>query len=226
MKKKALAILSALVVMSMGAVAAFADESPTVGTTQNPVESQTAATTIAATATPAEYAAATSADEYDVEAVLQTTVDATAVAVQNEVLNDLAKTGTLLANDTLKNAATDSSKKVSATIVSVVNVEPDTAVADADGNYTVTLKVASIAAGDALVVLHYNGSAWETIAPSSVAAGSVTFKVSSLSPIAIVKLDVTSVTSSPKTGETVPYAAVIILIGLAGAAIAGKKFYA
>ena len=226
MKKKVLALLSALVVMSMGAVTAFADESPTVGTTQNPVSTQTAATSIEAASTPEAYAAATSAEGYDVQEVLQTTVDATAVAVQNELLNDLAKTGTTLGNDTIKNAATDSGKKVTAKILSVVNVEPSTATADADGKYTVTLKVADIAAGDAIVILHYNGSAWETIVPSKVEAGAVTFTVSSLSPIAVVKLNTASVTTAPKTGEAVPYAAVIILIGAAGAAIAGKKYFA
>lgn len=226
MKKKALALLTALTVLAMGTLSVSA-ASPTVGTTESPVSTQTAATTVAATATPAEYAAATTASAgYTVEAVSETTVRSAAVAVQNQLLNDIAAIGNRLGNSTLAAAATDSSRRITASVLSVVEVNPDTATKDANGNYVVTLNIAGIAAGDTIAILHYNGSAWETIVPTSVAAGSVTFATASLSPISVVKLEVSTVTASPRTGETMPAAVMIAVIGLVGAALCGKKYFA
>lgn len=226
MKKRLLAVLTAAAVLSMGSMTAFA-ASPTVGTTETAVSTQTVATAVAATQTAAEYAAATSASEgFSVAAVSDTTVQAAAVAVQNTVLNDVASVAAKLGNNTLAAAATDSGKKVTATILTVVEVSPSTAAKDANGNYVVTLNLSGIAAGDAVAVLHYTGSAWETIVPTSVANGSVTFATASLSPISVVKLDVTSVSTSPKTGAAVPVAAALVVIGAVGAAVCGKKYFA
>ena len=113
-----------------------------------------------------------------------------------------------------------------ASILSVVNIDASTAAKDADGNYTVTANIAGIAAGDTIAVLHYTGSAWETIVPTSVAAGSVTFKTASFSPFAVVKLSVETVTASPKTGAAMPVAALFVVVGFAGAAVCGKKYFA
>ena len=220
MKKRFLAVLSALTILTMGSMTALA-ASPTVGTTE------TTTTSVAATKAPADYAAATKvSDGYTVEAVSQTTVDSAAVAVQNNLLNDVATIGTKLGDSTLAAAAKDSSKKVTDTVLSVVEVDPTTAVKDANGNYVVTLSIADIAAGDTIAVLHYNGSAWETIVPTKVEAGKVTFATASLSPISVVKLQVTDVTGAPKTGETAPMAGLILVVGLAGAVVCGKKYFA
>ena len=54
----------------------------------------------------------------------------------------------------------------------------------------------------------------------------VTFATPSLSPISIVKLDVTDVKAAPKTGNAVPAAMFVVLIGIAGAAVCGKKYFA
>ncbi|MBQ6887283.1 MAG: hypothetical protein IJN54_07210 [Lachnospiraceae bacterium] len=226
MKKKVLAALTAAMVMTMSSMTVFA-ASPTVGTTEAAVATQSVTTTVEATAAPADYAAETKASEgFSVEAVSATTVQSAAVAVQNALLNDIASIGTKLGNSSLVAAATDASKRVTASVLSVVEVNASSAVKDANGNYIVTLNIPSIAAGDAIVVLHYNGSAWEVIAPSSVSAGSVTFATASLSPISVVKLSVNGVTAAPKTGETAPYAAMIFVIGVAGTAICGKKCFA
>lgn len=228
MKKKLLAVVTALTVMTMGTVTAFA-ASPTVGTTESAVATQKASTSVAATATPAEYVAATTVSEgFTVEAVEETTVQAAAVEVQNALLNDLATIGTKLGNSTITAAATDSSKKVTATILSVVNIDASTATKGDDGNYTVTASISGIAAGDSIAILHYTGSAWETIIPSSVAAGSVTFKTASFSPFAVVKLSVETetVTASPKTGEAMPAAVLLAVAGFAGAMVCGKKYFA
>lgn len=226
MKKKVLAVLTALTVMAVGAMPVMA-ASPSVETTEAPVATQKAATAVEAVATPAEYAAATTASAgFKVEAVSAATVQAAAVAVQNEILNDIAAIGTKLGNTTLAAAAADSSKKVTATVLSVVEVNTTTAAKDAAGNYVVTLSIPSIAAGDSIAVLHYNGSAWETIAPASVGAGTVTFATASLSPVSVVKLEVASTAVSPKTGASMPIAAVIAALGFAGAAVCGKKYFA
>ncbi len=226
MKKKVLAVLAALTVMAMGTVTVFA-ASPSVETTESAVSTQEATTTVASTSSASEYAAATTVSSgYTVEAVSSTTLSATKVAVQNKLLNDVASIGTKLGDSTLKAAATDSSKKVTATIMTVVEVSASSATKNSDGKYEVTLKISGISAGDTLAVLHYNGSAWETIKPSKVADGSVTFATSSLSPISVVKLEVSSVTSSPKTGQTMPYAVIVVAAGLLGAAVCTKKYFA
>ena len=226
MKKKLLAVVTALTVMAMGAVTGFA-ASPTAGTTGAPVSTQKAATAVAATATPAEYASATTvSDGFTVTAVEKTTVDAAAVQVQNSLLNDLATVGTKLGNSDIAAAATDSNKKVTASILSVVNIDASTAAKGADGKYQVTASISGIKSGDSIAILHYTGSAWETIVPDSVAAGSVTFKTSSFSPFAVVKLEVASVTASPKTGATMPMAVLVIMVGFAGTMVCGKKYFA
>lgn len=226
MKRNVLAVLSAITVLAIGSMSVFA-ASPTVGTTEAPAKGQKAATSVAETAAPADYASATKASEgFEVGEVSQATVDSAAVAVQNQLLNQLSSIGNTLNDSALVNAAADPSQKVTASILSVVEVNPTSASKDANGNYVVTLNIGSIAAGDTIAVLHYTGSAWEVIVPTKVAAGAVTFSTPSLSPVSIVKLDVTGVKSSPQTGETMPAAVWIVLIGFAGAAFCGKKYFA
>lgn len=226
MKKKILAILSAVMIIAMNTMTVAA-ASPTVGTTEVPDATQTTVTAVEATASPAEYAAATVVSAgFKVDAASQQTVEAAKVAVQNNLLNHVAAIGNALGDSNLAAAATNASVKVTAKVLSVVEVNTTSAVKDAAGNYAVTLGVAGIAAGDTIAVLHYNGSAWETIKPSAIVDGYIAFSVSSLSPIAVVKLDVTPVSTAPQTGEAVPYAVWIIAAGFAGAVLCGKKVFA
>lgn len=226
MKRRILAVLTALMVLATGSVTAFA-ASPTVGTTEAPVRTQKAATEIAAVDTPASYASSTSVSAgFSVSAVSDTTIQAAKTAVQNAILNDVASIASKLGNQTLAAAATDSGKKVTASILTIVEVKVSTAAKDANGNYVVTLNLSSVAAGDSVAVLHYTGSVWETIIPTSTANGSVTFAAASLSPFAVVKLDVTSITTSPKTGASIPVAVGVLVIGVVGAAVCGKKYFA
>ena len=226
MKKKVLAVLSAMMVLTMGTLTVSA-ASPTTSTAEAAASGQTATTSVKVLATAAEYAAATTADAgYDVAAVSDTIVSAATVAAQNNLLNDVAATGKLLNNSTLTQAAADPSKKVTAELLTVVEVNPASAEKDANGNYVVTLKHTDIKSGDMIAVLHYNGTSWDTIAPDSVASGKMTFATPSLSPISIVKLDVTDVKAAPKTGNAVPAAMFVVLIGIAGAAVCGKKYFA
>lgn len=226
MKREILAIFTALTMLTMGSVTAFA-ASPTVGTTEAPVRTQKAATAVAATDTPAAYVAGTSVSAgFSVSAVSNTTVQAAAVAVQNAILNDIASVASKLGSKTLAAAATDSGKKVTASILTVVEVKVSTASKDANGNYVVTLNLSDIAEGDAVAILHYTGNVWETIIPTSIAKGSVTFSTAGLSPFAVVKLGVTSISASPRTGSSMPAAIGILVIGLIGAVVSGKKYFA
>lgn len=226
MKRKFLAVLTALAVLTMGSMTVFA-KSPTVGTTEAPVKSQKSSTVVAATTSPSEYLKGTTVSEgYKVSAVSNTTVQAAAVAVQNAILNDVASIAARLGNKTLADAAANSGSQVTASIMTVVEVKASNASKDANGNYVVTLNLSDVAEGDAVVVLHYTGNSWETIVPTSVAKGSVTFASASLSPIAVVKLGVANVSLSPKTGSAIPAAAVILIIGVVGTAICGKKYFA
>lgn len=226
MKRKLLAVLTALAVLTMGSMTAFAS-SPTVGTTEAPVSTQQAITAVAPIATPAAYLSATTVSAgYNMSAVSATTVQAAVVAVQNTILNNVAAIGYRLGNVELVNAAANSGSRVTASILTVVELKASSASKDANGNYVVTLSLAGVSEGDAVAVLHYTGSAWETIVPTSVANGSVTFTSASLSPVSVVKLSVTGVTMSPKTGSSVPVAAVILIIGVVGTAVCGKRYFA
>ena len=227
MKKKVLAVVAALTVMVMGSVTVFA-ESPTVNNTQ-PVETQKATVEVAATSTPDDYATKTTASEgFKVVATTAEKVTETAAQVKTMLLNDVAHIGEALGNKDLAAAATDSGKKVSATVLSVVEVSADTATKNADGKYVVTLNIEGIKAGDSIAVLHFNteANALQTIVPTKVEDGKVTFESASLSPIGIVKLEVSKVTTSPKTGETLPMAAMVFVVGLVGMAVCGKKYFA
>ncbi|MCM1175016.1 MAG: hypothetical protein NC341_08180 [Blautia sp.] len=226
MKRKFLAVLTALAVLTMGSMTVSA-ASPTVGTTEAPVSTQKAITSVEAVAAPGAYLSRTTVSTgFAVSAVSATTVQAASVAVQNAILNDIASTASLLGNQALANAAANAESRVTASILTVVEVKASNASKDAGGKYVVTLSLSGISAGDAVAVLHYTGSAWETIVPESVANGSVTFKSASLSPIAVVKLSTTTVSLSPKTGSTVPAAAVVLIVSAIGMAVCGKRYFA
>lgn len=226
MKKRVLAVLTAAMVLMMGSLTAFASESPTVGTTETPVDTQEASVSVEALESATAYAEKTTAatEGVTVEATSDTTVQAAAVQVQNE-LCDVASLGAALGNQSLASAAADSSKTITADVLSVVEVHADAnAPKNADGSITVTFQVPDIAAGDIVFLLHYNGTAWETINPVAVADGAVAANFTSFSPVAIVKVKVDNAATAPQTGAAFPVAGVVAIIALAGATVCGRKF--
>jgi hypothetical protein len=224
MKKKALAIISAAMLMMLNAITVFA-ASPAVGNVQPPVSTQTAITSVADTATPAQYAVITATSEgFTVSAVSDSTAKAAAVAVQNTVLRDVAAIGYFLGSTEIVNAATTQGSVVTANILSTVDVDPTTATKDASGMYNIVMSNGQIAAGDTIAILHYNGTNWELIKPIAVSQGSVAFQVSSLSPISIVKISTNAPAASPKTGVTCSFMALVVLAAMAGAVICFKKY--
>lgn len=84
---------------------------------------------------------------------------------------------------------------------------------------TFTVGCPYVFAGQKVVVLHQKSNGeWETITPSNVANGSVTFDMTSYSPVAIV-IDGTA----SKTADMGVTVAIMALICLAGAAVCAKK---
>ena len=156
MKRKFLAVLTALAVLTMGSMTTFA-ASPTVGTTEAPVSTQQALTAVEPVATPAAYVSVTTVSAgYNMSAVSTTTVQAAAVAVQNNLLNNVAAIGYQLGNVDLVNAAANPGSKVTASILTVVDIKASTASKDAYGNYVVTMGVAGISEGDSIGILDYS----------------------------------------------------------------------
>jgi hypothetical protein len=252
MKKKIMAVVAALAIMTVGTTA-FAAGSPAANETTVDADTTQAAaveTVAEPTATPEAMAAATTAEtsveglEIDSVAVASSTVSNATVAAENAISN-LADLADVLGDDTLKAAAKDSTKKVSATVAAVVNLEVTEGKIPADG-VTVTIKNTAIKAGKTYAILHYTGTAWETLAATDVKDGALNVKVTSLSPVAIVEVavadvtttdttttdtttttastdDTTSTGTSPKTGETTPVALFALLACVAGALACSKK---
>jgi hypothetical protein len=257
MKKKIMAVVAALAIMTVGTTA-FAAGSPAANETKvdaDPTQAAAVETVAEPTATPAEMAKATTAEtsvaglEIDSVAVAKETVSDATVAATDAIsnLSDLAET---LGDDTLKAAAKDSTKKVSATVAAVVNLEVTEGKIPA-GGVTVTIKNPAIKAGKTYVLLHYTGTAWEKLAATDVKDGALNVKVTSLSPVAIVEVAVAdadttaandatttpstdaadkttadssaSAGTSPKTGETTPVALFALLACVAGALACSKK---
>ena len=74
-------------------------------------------------------------------------------------------------------------------------------------------------AGQNVSIIHQKADgSFETIKPSKVVDGEVTFELSSFSPVAVV-INATA----PKTGEIVMGVAILAMIGLAGVTVFGKK---
>ena len=225
MKKSILAALTAAMVLSMSTITAFA-ASPVAA---NPVAGQEAVTTIEAVASADAFDATTEVSEgYTETKVSEATVQSAVTAVQDLLLNNLAVTAQLTGNSQIANAAADSSKTVTASVKTVVDIKADSATKDANGNYTPTIYSANIVAGRQYVALHQNTAtgAWNAIAVTNVADGAITVSTPDLSPIAIVELTVSSAATSPKTGETIPAAMMLVIIGMAGAAVCTKKIFA
>lgn len=91
----------------------------------------------------------------------------------------------------------------------------------------ITFSVSGLTSDMKVVVLHYNGSAWETV-DSTVSNGSVTATFTSLSPVAVVVAadqTVGGTTSAPKTGESnmIVAAGAVVLVAGIGAYLATRK---
>ncbi len=227
MKKKALSLVLISVLVMMFAMTAFA-YSPTVQTVQAPAVGQTAVTAVSDTGSPAYYAQSTTVSQgYSVRMVSQQTSEAARVAVQNYLLNNLEALGTMLGDNAIVVAAKTPGSVVTAAVLTTVDVDPVYAVKDSTGMYNVALNNPLIAAGDELVILHYNGAFWEVIKPSLVVAGAVSFKTATLSPVAVVKVSSPAAPpQAPKTGTGMPVMVILLTLCAAAAVFTGRKYFA
>lgn len=105
-----------------------------------------------------------------------------------------------------------------ATVLKAFDV-PAPAGIDYSKGVQITFAVPGIMAGQSIAVLHQKADGtWESLPVNHVGQDSVTATFTSFSPVAIV-----SYAASPKTGETLPAAALLAVICLAGAALCTKK---
>ena len=227
MKRKFAALLATVLVVATSATAAFAAGSPVPEKVEKPVEQVTVIGTVEATEEEVEEVVGAT-----LETVEEKYAEAAVATVQN-LFNDVKALGERVNSDVVKEAATDSTKEVSAEIKSVVELKADEATQalfDAGEMAEITIKISSIKADDNILILHYADEAWETITPTSVVDGAVSGMFSSLSPVAVVKVVVATantqpvddIPDSPKTG-VFPIAAVAAAFCFVGAAVCGKK---
>ena len=111
----------------------------------------------------------------------------------------------------------------------------DVYLADLNGNWvdptgavTVTFRnVPGVEAGKNYAVLHYaTNKGWEVL-PTSVNGTDISATFTSFSPVAIVEVNgnvAAAGVTSPKTGETMPVAALFAVACLGGAAFCAKKY--
>ena len=162
-----------------------------------------------------------------ITAVSETTVNS-AVEVVKEQLKDVANIANNFIGGTkgaaLANAAANSNVSIKTEVKSVVEVSAPAGVTVSAANpITLTFNVDGITADSYVMILHYNGTAWDSIS-ATTGNGTVTATFTSLSPIAIVQLEAdTSAVTSPKTGAAMPAAAVIAVICAAGVVVCTRK---
>ncbi len=152
-----------------------------------------------------------SATATDVSAVAAKTADGVTVAVTpvtETVVTEAQKAAVALVGQSASlNAGTVQIEKVFELTAAI------------NGPTNITLEVPGITAGQKIAVLHQKADGtWESVPVVGVAAGSITATFTSLSPVAIVSY------ASPKTGESMPVAAVAALIAFAGAVLCMHKF--
>lgn len=91
-----------------------------------------------------------------------------------------------------------------------------------------TFSISGVTSSSKVVILHYNGSAWEKVAVDAVGDGTVTATFTSLSPVAFVVEgagNAAAGTTSPKTGSSpvAMMAAFGAVICMAGIVVLSKK---
>lgn len=90
------------------------------------------------------------------------------------------------------------------------------------GKATITFNVGGVVAGQKIMVLHQlDDGSWEKITPDAVGNGTVTVTFTNgLSPVAFVAYD-----ASAKTADVAPYAMIMAMIAVMGAAVCAKKAF-
>lgn len=192
MKKRFLALVTALVLTGAMTLTASAAGSVTTNSAAVTVEMETSS----------QKFTTDTLDEFSKTTTVSSSVNATV--------------GTVSA-DTAK-AAIDQAKAVvgaNAFVATIVDLQ----VPAGTGAAEFTLGCPNVWAGQKVTILHQKADGtWEAIKPSKVGNNTVTFTLTSYSPVAIV-IDA----AAPKTGDVVGVAGILAAACLAGGAAFGKK---
>lgn len=200
MKKRVFALVSALILTFGMTVSVFASE------TQSPTASNT--TTVPA---------ATSVDGTFTDDLLNAFNSSTKLGASSIPGASTTKVSTSVAASAAARAkAVAGSGAVIATIV-------DLTVPAGSGAGNFTLNCPNVQAGMRVIILHQLADGtWETINPSAVSNGSVSFTLTSYSPVAVVIQNSASGTA-PKTGDVVMAVAFLAAVCLIGTVVFSKK---
>ena len=131
-----------------------------------------------------------------------------------QVTATVLKEAAAQAAEAIENITVADDMKVTAAIAAIMDLN----VEFTGEEVTLTFAVPEIKAGERIIVLHKGVNGWEEIAGAVAGEGTVTATFTSFSPIAIVKVAATA----EKTG-VVSVLPMIAVVGLAGAAVCGKK---
>lgn len=222
MKKKFLAVASAVALFAMSSLPVFAATSPV---TEGVASDQEASVQI-------EYGSAT-ADAAGTTASAGVTVGQLSGEKYTEVtnhviaaiLNDVEAFAKAVGNNALAVAANDKGQTITANVLAAVDLSATGATKVGD-YYNVTLNIAGVKAGDTIYIFHLTDAGWETFT-GNAANGSVSFATKSFSPFAVVKVTTSKAgILSPKTGEAVSIVLALAALGAVGAVVCGKKFFA
>ncbi len=165
----------------------------------------------------AAAAGSVEAEDVPAEQLATSTQQFAATTMEDFATTTVVKSG----NGTISAASLETAAAAIAQAKAVVNENAFVAaIVELDGTPgTFTLECPNVWAGQKVFVLHQlaNGS-WEKITPDSVANNSVTFTLTSLSPVALV-VD----TTASKTADMSGAVAMMALISLAGCVVCVKK---
>lgn len=199
MKKRVFALVSALILTFGMTVSVFASE------TKSPAANTT--TTVPA---------ATSADATFSDDLLNAYANSTSITSPTVKASWKKVSTSVAASAAARAKAVAGSGAVIATIV-------DLEVPAGTGAANFTLNCPNVQAGMRVIVLHQLADGtWETINPSAVGNGSVSFTLSSYSPVAVVIQNSASGTA-PKTGDVVMAVAFLAAVCLIGTVVFSKK---
>lgn len=199
MKKRVFALVSVLVLTFGMTVSVFASQ------TNSPAASTT--TTVPA---------ATSADGSFTDELLSAYANSTSVSTTVAGASVGKVSTSVAASAAARAKAVAGSGAVIATIVDL-NVPAGT------GSASFTLNCPNVQAGMKIIILHQlSDGTWETINPSSVGNGKVSFTMTSYSPVAVVIQNSASGTA-PKTGDIVMAVAFLAAVCLIGTVVFSKK---
>lgn len=176
MKRKLSAIVTAVMILSMGAAQVFAAGSPT----EDDGYSEAAEEAVGNIQKDGIIAVDSSGERI---AVKVTPVGSGSHITDEETAQVAAEEAV---EAELVDLAVGENEEIVASVLGVVEVKAED---DAQFPVTLSIPVSNVSFGDAVILLHYVDGAWETIVPSLVGDGYVEAEFWSLSPVAVVLIE-------------------------------------